>query len=104
MELTIKNDKLIAHFAAEQEMKAKKTGEISDPVYGAWTVEHPETMLFGFLDSFREICEASKIEFDLTYSTIKNLAQAWLRFIMYRRIAITRQPIQKLLPRPWRQC
>lgn len=73
MELTIKNDKLIAHFAAEQEMKAKKTGEISDPVYGAWTVEHPETMLFGFLDSFLEICEASKIEFDLTYSTIKNL-------------------------------
>ena len=73
MELSIENDKLIAHFAAEKEMKEKSTGEVTDPVYGAWTVEHPETILFGYLDSFLEICEANNIEFDLTYGTVKNL-------------------------------
>ena len=73
MELSIKNNKLVAHFQAEQEIKAKKIGGEKDPVIAAWGAEHPETMLFGFLDSFVEICERNNIEFDLTYNTIKNL-------------------------------
>ena len=36
-------------------------------------MDHPETMLYGYLDSFLEICEANQIEFDLTYNTVKNI-------------------------------
>ena len=73
MELSIKNDKLVSHFQAERDMVALRSEKMEDPKVRAWSVEHPETMLYGYLDSFMEICENSKIEFDLTYNTIKNL-------------------------------
>ena len=73
MELSIKNDKLVAHFHAEQDMVALRSENMEDPKVRVWNIDHPETMLYGYLDSFLEICENGKIEFDLTYNTINNL-------------------------------
>ena len=73
MDLAIKNDKLIGHFTVEQGLLAKRSGESIDSVSVAWVIEHPESILFGYLDSFLEVCETSKIKFDLTYDTIKNV-------------------------------
>lgn len=73
MELSVKNDKLIGHFQAERDMVALRSENMEDPKVRAWSMDHPETMLYGYLDSFLEICEANKIEFDLTYNSVKNL-------------------------------
>ena len=73
MELSVKNDKLIGHFQAERDMVALRSENMEDPKVRTWSIEHPETMLYGYLDSFLEICENGKVEFDLTYNTIKNL-------------------------------
>lgn len=73
MELSIKNDKLVSHFQAERDMVALRSENMEDSKVRAWSIDHPETMLYGYLDSFLEICEASQIEFDLTYKTIENL-------------------------------
>ena len=73
MELPMKNDKLVAHFQTERDMTALRSKNMEDPLVKTWSIEHPETMLYGYLDSFLEICENSKIEFDLTYGTVKNL-------------------------------
>lgn len=73
MELSVKNDKLIGHFQAERDMVALRSENMEDPKVRTWSMDHPETMLFGYLDSFLEICEANKIEFDLTYNSVKNL-------------------------------
>ena len=73
MELSIKNDKLVSHFQAERDMVALRSEDMEDPKVRAWSIDHPETMLYGYLDSFLEICEANKIEFDLTYGTAKNI-------------------------------
>ena len=73
MELSVKNDKLIGHFQAERDMVALRSENMEDPKVRAWGMDHPETMLYGYLDSFLEICEANKIEFDLTYNSVKNL-------------------------------
>lgn len=83
MELSIKNEKLIAHFEAEHNSpiqrsldEERKTGKQSaqrDPASGAWAKEHPECMLYGFLNSFLEICEMHSVEIDLTYDTAKNI-------------------------------
>lgn len=73
MELSVKNDKLIGHFQAERDMVALRSENMDDPKVRAWSMDHPETMLYGYLDSFLEICEGSKIEFDLTYHSAKNL-------------------------------
>ena len=73
MELSIKNDKLVTHFEAERNMVALRSENMEDPKVRAWSIDHPETMLYGYLDSFLEICENGKVEFDLTYNTINNL-------------------------------
>ena len=73
MELSVKNDKLIGHFQAERDMVALRSNNMEDPKVRVWSIDHPETMLYGYLDSFLEICEANKIEFDLTYNSVKNL-------------------------------
>ena len=73
MELSVKNDKLIGHFQAERDMVALRSENMEDPKVRTWSMDHPETMLYGYLDSFLEICEVNKIEFDLTYNSVKNL-------------------------------
>lgn len=73
MELSIKNDKLVSYFQAEREIAVLRLEKTEDPKVRTWSIEHPETMLYGYLDSFLEICENGKVEFDLTYNTIKNL-------------------------------
>lgn len=73
MELSIKNDKLVSHFQAERDMVALRSENMEDSKVRAWSIDHPETMLYGYLDSFLEVCEANQIEFDLTYKTIENL-------------------------------
>ena len=73
MKLSIKNDKLLDHFQAERDMVALRSEDIEDPRVRAWSIDHPETMLYGYLDSLLEICENGKVEFDLTYNTINNL-------------------------------
>ena len=78
MELSIKNDKLIAHFQAERDMVALRSENMEDPKVRGWSIDHPETMLYGYLDSFLEICEANKIEFDLTYNTVKNIGMGFV--------------------------
>ena len=66
MDLSIKNEKLIAHFNEECMVFANGTSD-------AWAAKHPESAPYGFLHSFLEICEVSKIEIDLTYDTLKNI-------------------------------
>ena len=44
-----------------------------DAAVKAWSITHPECILYGFLDSFLEICEMHNIEIDLTYDTAKNI-------------------------------
>ena len=73
MEVSIINEKLNSHFKAEQGIAAQRALNQNDPIVTKWSGEHPETIMFGYLQSFLEICESSKIEFDLTYKTIKNL-------------------------------
>lgn len=83
MELSIKNEKLIAHLQAEENSPLQQesnhfraTGK-EDPALrqaaGKWSEEHPETVLYGYLRSFLEICEMHNIQVDLTYDTAKNL-------------------------------
>lgn len=79
MELTIKNEKLISHFEAEensplnQNLPINKTNPSSSEASRKWSEEHPEAMCYGFLTSFLEISEMRGIELDLTYSTFKNV-------------------------------
>ena len=54
-------------------MVALRSEDMEDPKARAWSIDHPETMLYGYLDSFLEICENGNVEFDLTYNTINNL-------------------------------
>lgn len=73
MEVSIINEKLGPHFKTEQGIAAQRALNQNDPIVTAWGGEHPETILFGYLQSFLDICEGSKIEFDLTYHTVNNL-------------------------------
>ena len=61
MELSIKNDKLVSHFQAERDMVALRSENMEDSKVIAWSIDHPETMLYGYLDSFLEIFEANQI-------------------------------------------
>lgn len=80
MQLNIKNDRLIKHFEDErngpmQQWVTKEGNQTlhRDEAVKAWSITHPECILYGFLDSFLEICEAHNIEIDLTYDTAKNI-------------------------------
>jgi hypothetical protein len=73
VELSIINEKLSSHFEAEQWIAEQRTINQNDPKVAVWSSEHPETMLYSYLDSFLEICEDGDIEFDLTYNTVKNV-------------------------------
>lgn len=80
MQLNIKNDRLIKHFEDERsgpmQQWVTKEGKQSmnrDAAVKAWSITHPECILYGFLDSFLEICEMHNIEIDLTYDTAKNI-------------------------------
>lgn len=85
MELSIKNEKLIEHFNIEHNSAIQQayndritTGNLDaykNPAAGDWVKTHPESILFGYLNSFLEICQKNKIEFDLTYNTVKDLGK-----------------------------
>jgi hypothetical protein len=72
MELSIKNEKLLAHFEAEHDIAMQNANQQSADA-NAWVKEHPESILYNYLDSFLEVCEARGIEIDLTYATAKNI-------------------------------
>lgn len=80
MQLNIKNQRLIKHFEEERNspMQQSFDEEGKQPVQHdsaakEWAQTHPECILYGYLDSFLEICEQHNIEIDLTYSTAKNI-------------------------------
>lgn len=80
MQLNIKNQRLIRHFEEERNSPLQKSFNEEgkqpmqhDPASKAWSTTHPECVLYGYLDSFLEICEQRNIEIDLTYDTAKNI-------------------------------
>lgn len=77
MELSIKNEKLVAHFEAERNIASQNANQQAADS-NAWVKEHPESILYNYLDSFLEICEQHNIEIDLTYDTAKNIGPGLL--------------------------
>ena len=82
MQLNIKNQRLVKHFEEErispmqQSIDVEKRTGIrtkADNSTGEWVSKHPESILYGYLNSFLEICEWQNIEIDLTYDTAKNI-------------------------------
>ena len=80
MQLNIKNQRLIKHFEEERNSPLQQSFNEEgkqpmqhDPASKAWSITHPECVLYGYLDSFLEICEQHNIEIDLTYDTAKNI-------------------------------
>lgn len=89
MDLNIKNEKLIAHFEAEENGALYNRGmEAHCPSSGeehAWIKEHPETILYGYLSSYLEICEMHEIEIDLTYDMVRNLAKGLAALFQFQK-------------------
>ena len=77
MELSIKNEKLVAHFEAERNIAMQNANQQAADS-NAWVKEHPESILYNYLDSFLEVCEACGVEIDLTYATAKNIGPGLL--------------------------
>ena len=77
MELSIKNEKLVAHFEVERNIAAQNANQQAADS-NAWVKEHPESILYNYLDSFLEVCEARGVEIDLTYATAKNIGPGLL--------------------------
>ena len=57
MELSIKYEKLVTHFEAERNISAQNANQQAADS-NAWVKEHPESILYNYLDSFLEVCEA----------------------------------------------
>ena len=88
MDLSIKNEKLLAHFEAERNSPMQQSfaqGNQRDPASGAWAKEHPECILYSYLDSFLEVCEARDIEIDLTYATAKNIGTGLIALFSHQK-------------------
>lgn len=77
MELSVKNEKLVAHFEAERNIAMQNANQQAADS-NAWVKEHPESILYNYLDSFLEVCEACGVEIDLTYATAKNIGPGLL--------------------------
>ena len=84
MDLTIKNEKLLTHFEAEHNIAVQAANQQSADS-GAWAKEHPESILYNYLDSFLEICEASGIQIDLTYATAKNIGPGLIALFSHQK-------------------
>lgn len=88
MELSIKNEKLVAHFEAERNSPMQNSfdqGNQQDSASSAWAKEHPECILYGYLDSFLEICESRGVEIDLTYATAKNIGPGLIALFSHQK-------------------
>lgn len=88
MELSIKNEKLVAHFEAERNSPMQNSfnqGNQQDSASGVWAKEHPECILYGYLDSFLEICESRGVEIDLTYATAKNIGPGLIALFSHQK-------------------
>lgn len=88
MELSIKNEKLVAHFEAERNSPMQQSfeqGNQHDTASSAWAKEHPECILYSYLDSFLEICEARGVEVDLTYATAKNIGPGLIALFSHQK-------------------
>ena len=77
MELSVKNEKLVAHFEAERNIASQNANQQAADS-NAWVKEHPESILYNYLDSFLDVCEACGVEIDLTYATAKNIGPGLL--------------------------
>ena len=84
MELSIKNEKLVVHFEAERNIAAQDANQQSADS-GAWVKEHPESILYNYLDSFLEVCESRGIEIDLTYATAKNIGPGLIALFSHQK-------------------
>ena len=84
MELSIKNEKLVVHFEAERNIAAQDANQQSADS-GAWVKEHPESILYNYLDSFLEVCESRGIENDLTYATAKNIGPGLIALFSHQK-------------------
>ena len=51
----------------------------------AWVKEHPESILYNYLDSFLEVCEARGVEIDLTYATAKNIGPGLIALFSHQK-------------------
>lgn len=89
MELTIKNNKLEAHFEEHWAFDEQYTpGSISAEEYkniSTWIAAHPEHMIYGYLSSFFNICESHNIHIDLTYNTVKNIGAGLSALFAYQK-------------------
>ena len=79
MDISIKNDRLEQHFIAEQE-SAMQQAHLSpdadaykDPAAGSWGVKHPESIFFGYLQSFLSACADEGVPFDILYDGLPHL-------------------------------
>lgn len=84
MDLTIKNEKLLTHFEAERNIAVQDANQQSANS-GAWAKEHPESILYNYLDSFLEVCESRGIEIDLTYATAKNIGPGLIALFSHQK-------------------
>lgn len=84
MELSIKNEKLVAHFEAERNISAQNANQQAADS-NAWVKEHPESILYNYLDSFLEVCEARGVEIDLTYATAKNIGPGLIALFSHQK-------------------
>ena len=84
MEISIKNEKLVVHFEAERNIAAQDANQQSADS-GAWVKEHPESILYNYLDSFLEVCESRGIEIDLTYATAKNIGPGLIALFSHQK-------------------
>jgi hypothetical protein len=84
MELSIKNEKLVAHFEAERNIASQNANQQAADS-NAWVKEHPESILYNYLDSFLEVCEARGVEIDLTYATAKNIGPGLIALFSHQK-------------------
>lgn len=84
MELSIKNEKLVAHFEAERNIAMQNANQQAADS-NAWVKEHPESILYNYLDSFLEVCESRGIEIDLTYATAKNIGPGLIALFSHQK-------------------
>lgn len=84
MKLSIKNEKLVAHFEAERNIASQNANQQAADS-NAWVKEHPESILYNYLDSFLEVCEARGVEIDLTYATAKNIGPGLIALFSHQK-------------------
>ena len=84
MELSIKNEKLVAHFEAERNIAMQNANQQAADS-NAWVKEHPESILYNYLDSFLDICESKGVEMDLTYATVKNIGPGLIALFSHQK-------------------